>query len=275
MTALVNYETAHRALEVCHRFDEVKDIRDKAEAMAAYARQAKDTQMIQWVTEIKVRAERRCGELLRDSPKNKGAAGVGPIAVASSDRNTPTLAEIGITKDESSRYQRLAAMPEEHFETAVAAAKDAAGQVTTAFMLREAKKKIEIEIEAKAEPVAGERKSLAVRVAQIRDLVESGHNTAQIGQELKLSEQHVRNLINTHKMAKPLGFSVRGRAIRIDVVLAETVSTLTGLAQGIQTIKGQRLESLPAEEAKEMLAEMRRALVSINWLMNQLKEQSK
>ncbi|MBC7704314.1 MAG: hypothetical protein H7274_10295 [Rhodoferax sp.] len=39
-------------------------IRDKAEAMAAYARQAKDTEMIQWATAIKVRAERRCGELL-------------------------------------------------------------------------------------------------------------------------------------------------------------------------------------------------------------------
>ena len=31
-------------------------------------------------------------------------------------------------------------MPEEHFETAVSAAKEAAGQVTTAFMLREAKR---------------------------------------------------------------------------------------------------------------------------------------
>jgi hypothetical protein len=51
----------------------------------------------------------------------------------------PTLSDVGITKDQSSRWQSLASMTDEHFETAVATAKDTAGQVTTAFMLREAK----------------------------------------------------------------------------------------------------------------------------------------
>jgi hypothetical protein len=62
---------------------------------------------------------------------------------ARSDATTevpPTLSDMGLTKDESSRYQQLAAMPAEHFETAVATAKATAGEVTTAFMLREAKK---------------------------------------------------------------------------------------------------------------------------------------
>lgn len=44
------------------------------------------------------------------------------------------MADMGLTKDESSRYQQLAAMPAEHFETAVATAKESASQVTTAFM---------------------------------------------------------------------------------------------------------------------------------------------
>lgn len=143
---LVRYEAARSALAAAHRVDEVKDIRDKAEAMAAYARQAKDTELIQYATEIKVRAERRCGELLRVTAERGERAtqirGGANIATASND-STPlsTLADMGLTRDESSRYQQLAAMPEEHFETAVATAKNSAGEVTTAFMLREAKRR--------------------------------------------------------------------------------------------------------------------------------------
>lgn len=37
---------------------------------------------------------------------------------------------MGQTKDEASRYQRLAAMPSEHFATAVATAKATAAEVT-------------------------------------------------------------------------------------------------------------------------------------------------
>ena len=139
---LIRYETARKALADAHRVDEVKNIRDKAEAMAAYARQAKDSQLIQYATEIKVRAERRCGELLARAEKNPGAKGSGSNQheVRSHDSTAPKLSDMGITRDESSRYQQLAAMPDEHFETAVETAKATAGEVTTAFMLREAKK---------------------------------------------------------------------------------------------------------------------------------------
>lgn len=138
MSQLTRYEQARTALAEAHRVDEVKDIRDKAEAMAAYARQAKDSDLIQYATEIKVRAERRCGELLATTEKNGGGR---PSDNRSNDATgyAPTLADMGLTKDESSRYQQLAAMPAEHFETAVATAKATAGEVTSAFMLRQAK----------------------------------------------------------------------------------------------------------------------------------------
>lgn len=150
MTALIRYEQARTALAACHSVDEVKDIRDKAEAMAAYARQAKDSELIQFATEIKVRAERRCGEMLATTEKNRGAAGIGSNQheVRSHASTAPTLADMGLTRDESSRYQQLAAMPADHFETAVATAKATAGEVTTAFMLRAAK-------DAKPQPIKG------------------------------------------------------------------------------------------------------------------------
>ena len=139
-TQLTKYDAARLALQVASTVDEVKDIRDKAEAMAAYARQARDTELIKWATEIKVRAERRAGQMLAEMPKATGAKGVGPIAVPSCDRNQPpTLAEIGITKNDSSRWQKLAAVSDEQFEAAVAAAKNVAGEVTTAAMMRAAK----------------------------------------------------------------------------------------------------------------------------------------
>lgn len=117
--------------------DEVKSIRDKAEAMAAYARQAKDTDLVQWATEIKVRAERKCGEMLRSSEKAKGGKPMQErYRSCDTTSNGATLADMGISKDQSSRWQKLADMPEEHFETAVATAKEHAGQVTTAHMLR-------------------------------------------------------------------------------------------------------------------------------------------
>lgn len=96
--------------------------------------------LILWATEIKVRAERRAGEMLSGMEKCKG----GDPSRLSHDvmgvDRPPTLSEMGIHRNESSRWQALAAMPEEHFETAVATAKESAGQVTTAFMLREAAK---------------------------------------------------------------------------------------------------------------------------------------
>ena len=48
------------------------------------------------------------------------------------------LSEMGISKNESSRWQQVASIPEEYFEAAVAMAKNSVGEVTTAFMLREA-----------------------------------------------------------------------------------------------------------------------------------------
>ena len=139
-TQLVRYEAARTALAEAHRVDEVKDIRDKAEAMAAYARQAKDQELILWATEIKVRAERKAGELLAQVPRQQSS---GRPPANSIDRQTDyqkALADSGLTQSAAYQYERLAAMPEDHFETAVAMAKDTAGQVTTAFMLREAGK---------------------------------------------------------------------------------------------------------------------------------------
>ncbi|MDX9707332.1 MAG: hypothetical protein RBT86_07115 [Azospira sp.] len=130
MTKLVKYDAARLALAEALAVDEVQKIRNQAEAMRVYARQAEDKSLEVDAAEIRLRAERRLGELIAAQKAtvglNQGArvagakpgANDGSSAVVAHDRR-PTLAEAGISKDLSSRAQKIAAVPDDEFEAAV------------------------------------------------------------------------------------------------------------------------------------------------------------
>ena len=63
-------------------------------------------------SEIKIRAERRAGELLADMDKAKGGEHGGKPPLDGERREpsnpTPTLASLGITKKQSSQWQAMA-----------------------------------------------------------------------------------------------------------------------------------------------------------------------
>lgn len=61
----VAYEKAKNALSECVQIDECKDWADKAAALASYAKQAKNEQMVKDCLRIQARAIERCGELLK------------------------------------------------------------------------------------------------------------------------------------------------------------------------------------------------------------------
>ena len=114
-TGLVLYDAACRAIAETKRVDEVKLIRDKWVAFQKYAEQAKDRTLIEGATDIRMRAEIRLGELLREMEKNKGARAGGkkdgPRGRFVKPRDTtPRLSDLGITKGQSSRWQALAAL---------------------------------------------------------------------------------------------------------------------------------------------------------------------
>lgn len=122
MNALVKYEAARTALAECRVVDEVKTWADKAAAMQAYGRMAKDKQLEVDAAEIRIRAERRLGELLAAQKAGDGLSKGGRPAEKTGPQKvpvSPTLAAAGIDKNLSSRAQKLAAVPEPEFEAEV------------------------------------------------------------------------------------------------------------------------------------------------------------
>jgi hypothetical protein len=116
-TQLVRYDAMCSAIAAAYSVDEVKDIRDKARAIEVYARQAKNTEAERQACEIRLRAERKAGALLADMEKAKGGdSRPPPVAVGG---GPPTLAELGVSYNQSSQWQKLADVPEDEFESAL------------------------------------------------------------------------------------------------------------------------------------------------------------
>jgi hypothetical protein len=102
--------------------------------------EAKDTDLITRATDIRMRAERRAGELLREMAERKerdsGRGNRNPVL--KSQAAIPKLADLGVTKTQSSRWQNLAALPAATFEDKVAAASKCAYDRITGRFLKEA-----------------------------------------------------------------------------------------------------------------------------------------
>ncbi len=144
MTTLVKWEAAKSAITAAKSVDEVKQIRDKAEALRAYAKQAGESLDVQNdIAEIKLRAERRAGEIIREMPKAEAPAGPGRGHKNPVERDdtlsAPRLSDLGISRDESSRWQKMASLPEERFEEHIARVKGKNQELTTAGVLRVAR----------------------------------------------------------------------------------------------------------------------------------------
>jgi hypothetical protein len=119
-----NWEAMRTAIAQCESVDEVRELADKATAIRAYFAQSKDTANEMHAMRIRLRAERRFGELYaaeqaagrmakRDDNLRRGPT--------SSPSTSATLASHGIPRDRAARAKKLASVPAEQFEAALSA----------------------------------------------------------------------------------------------------------------------------------------------------------
>lgn len=115
-TALVMLDALTQALQESRSVIEVKQIRDRAEALRQYARQSGENLGLQNdFAEIKLRAERRAGELLAEIERGK-AGRPAENSVQPGPNFQEQVASAGISMSSAKRWQSIFALPIESFE---------------------------------------------------------------------------------------------------------------------------------------------------------------
>ena len=126
---LIALDRARQWLVSASSIEEVNELRARAEAVRVYTRQAElGKEAENAAAEIRLRAERRVGELLKEMGVRPGNP---------SRREGLKLAEHGLTEKESMTFQRMAAIPEDEFDGRIRTAQDK-GRVSRAAVLRDA-----------------------------------------------------------------------------------------------------------------------------------------
>lgn len=124
---LIKYDAACRLIAEAAAVDEVVDIIDQAAAMREYARRAKNRSLEIDAAQIRMRAERRLGEMILAQKATVGLAkggqpyqGDSTCSDAEQVERPPTLQEAGIDRKLSSRAQRIAEIGGVRFEALLA-----------------------------------------------------------------------------------------------------------------------------------------------------------
>jgi len=133
--ALIKYDAMIRAISAAYKVDEVKDIRDKAIALEMYSRQARNTEAERRACEIRLRAERKAGQLSAKLDKAAGRPSkiIGTVPKISKAQQ---LRKAGVSRDQARQWEKLAAVPDRQFEAALS---DGTRMPTTGGIIKENK----------------------------------------------------------------------------------------------------------------------------------------
>ena len=133
--ALVMVDRAYGQLCEAVTFQETRQVRNLAVAAAAFAREAKDTRLLDKATELRTRAERKAGQMLAES-RDRGERARSGVDTRNQESPAPTLAQIGVSRDQSSKWQQVAALTDDEFEDALETTKAITYEISTPKVLR-------------------------------------------------------------------------------------------------------------------------------------------
>lgn len=129
---LTHLTTAQQALARATTLSEILDIKDKAGAIRSYMKAAGESLVVQnQAAELKLRAERKAGALLAEMEK--------PVNQHGGNTMLPLLADLGITKMQSSRWQQEAKVADDVFEKFVAKTIESGEELTQSALLKVAR----------------------------------------------------------------------------------------------------------------------------------------
>ena len=121
-TAVIEYlEAARGDLSQAKSLEEAQDVLQKVNALEAISKKFRLSKEVQLdANELRIRIERRLGEMLKAIDKDKG--GRTKKTDSSSDKlssSNPTLSDLGLTKNEWLKFQQLASASAEVFEAVI------------------------------------------------------------------------------------------------------------------------------------------------------------
>jgi len=143
MNALELRDNAKQQLQEIRTIETGVDYLNKVKAIETWAKaEKKDAELQNIIAEQKLRTQRILGGLLKESNVSSNRA-LGNQYIGKVTNNDHTkLSDFGITKNESSAFQKIASLPEETFEKEIETAKAESNkriELTTSRMLKVAK----------------------------------------------------------------------------------------------------------------------------------------
>jgi hypothetical protein len=217
-----------------------------------YAKQAGDFAMQNQAAEIRLYAERRAGRLLVDMAKNPGARGEGRPGKAGRKRRScnttaypPKLTDLGISKDQSSKWQRMAQMMDDAaFLRALKLTKERDEELSTAALLRTIKEILTPEATVIAEPNIN-----LVATELIRD-IESASRKEKLA-AVALSREQLNPTIRK-KLLLALG-NARRDAASYEEQLSSGFQDFQNNGKAHQRIVRERMAEQPEPDIEEKL----------------------